>query len=91
VLDAVSLDVYGQPSRIGTVLEIDDEQVAIVREIFARYADGASCLAISRELNARGIPSPGSTWKRKTRRCKGWMASAVRVILKNPLYCGRVR
>jgi len=52
---------------------------------------GASCLAIARELNARGIPSPGSTWKRKARRCKGWMGSAVRVILRNPLYCGRVR
>jgi site-specific DNA recombinase len=91
VLDASRLDVYGQPSRIGTVLEIEDEQGSIVREIFARYAEGASCLAIARELNARGIASPGSTWKRKTRRCRGWMGSAIRVILKNPLYCGRVR
>jgi site-specific DNA recombinase len=91
VLDASKLDVYRQPSRIGTVLEIDDEQAAVVREIFARYADGASCLTISRELNARGIPSPGSTWKRKARRCKGWMGSAVRVILRNPLYSGLVR
>src|SRR5581483_6344985 len=91
VLDPTRLDVYGQPARIGTVLEIDSEQAAIVREIFARFADGASCLAISRELNDRGVPSPGSTWKRKTRRCRGWMASAIRVILKNPLYCGRMR
>jgi len=73
------------------VLEIDDEQAAIVREIFARFADGASCLAISRELNTHAIPSPGTTGKRKTRRRKGWMASAVRVILRNPLYCGRMR
>lgn len=91
VLDPTRLDVYGQPARIGTVLEIDNEQAAIVREIFARFIDGASCLAISRELNDRGVPSPGSTWKRKTRRCRGWMASAIRVILKNPLYCGRMR
>jgi addiction module HigA family antidote len=77
VLDPSRLDVYGQPSRIGTVLEIEDEQAGIVREIFARYAEGASCLAISRELNARGIASPGSTWKRKSRRCRGWMGSAV--------------
>ena len=91
VLDPTRLDVYGQPARIGTVLEIDSEQAAIVREIFARFVDGASCLAISRELNDRGVPSPGSTWKRKTRRCRGWMASAIRVILKNPLYCGRMR
>jgi site-specific DNA recombinase len=26
VLDASRIDVYGQPSRIGTVLEIDDDQ-----------------------------------------------------------------
>lgn len=91
VMDASKHDAYGQPARIGTVLEIDDEQAAIVREIFTRFVDGASCLAISRALNTRGIPSPGSTWKRKTRRCKGWMSSAVRVILKNPLYCGRMR
>lgn len=91
MLDASRLDVYGQPSRIGTVLEIDDNQAAIVREIFARFAEGAGCLVIARELNARGVPSPGSTWKRKARRCKGWMGSAVRVILRNPLYCGRMR
>ena len=80
-----------QPSRIGTVLEIDDGQAAIVREIFTRFAEGASCLAVARELNARGVPSSGSTWKRKTRRCTGWMASAVRVILRNPLYCAWMR
>jgi len=91
VLDPLRLDVYGQPARIGTVLEIDEGQAAVVRDIFTTFGDGASCLVIARELNARGIPSPGSTWKRQTRRCKGWMASAVRVILKNPLYCGRVR
>ncbi|MGC8507884.1 MAG: recombinase family protein [Thiomonas sp.] len=91
VLDPLRLDVYGQPARIGTVLEIDEDQAAVVMDIFASFVDGASCLAIARELNARGIPSPGSTWKRQTRRCKGWMASAVRVILKNPLYCGRLR
>jgi site-specific DNA recombinase len=91
VLDPSRLDVYGQPARIGTVLEIDSEQATMVQEIFARYVEGASCLVISRELNTRGVPSPGSTWKRKTRRCKGWMASAIRVILKNPLYCGRMR
>jgi hypothetical protein len=54
------------------VLEIDDGQAAIVPEIFTRFTEGASCLAVARELNARGIPSSGSTWKRKTCRCKGW-------------------
>jgi hypothetical protein len=35
-VDASKLDVYGQASRVGTVLEIDDEQAAVVREIFVR-------------------------------------------------------
>lgn len=91
ILDASRRDAYGQPSRIGTVLEVDQSQANVVREIFSRFAEGASCLTIARELNARQIPSPGSTWKRKTRRCSGWMASAVRVILRNPLYRGHVR
>jgi hypothetical protein len=56
----------------------------IVREIFERFAHGSSCRTIAQELNDRGVPSPGSTWKRKVRRCTGWTGSAVRVILKNP-------
>jgi hypothetical protein len=46
---------------------------------------------VSRELNEDGVPSAGSTWRRKTRRCRGWMASAVRGMLKNPLYTGQQR
>ena len=91
VLDPSRFDPYGQPVRVGTVLEIDPEQAAIVVGMFERFADGASCLSISRELNERGVASPGSTWRRKVRRCRGWMQSAVRSILKNPLYTGRQR
>lgn len=90
ILDPNKLDPYGQPARVATVLVINEDQANIVREIFTRYADGASCKTIADELNARGIPSPGSTWKRKTRRCSKWVASGVRVIVHNPLYTGRV-
>lgn len=48
-----------------------------------RLADGAWCKTIAAELNRRGVPSPGSSWKRVTRRAKGWMGSGVRVILRN--------
>jgi len=91
ILDPTQLDPYGQPERIGTKLEIDPEQAAIVREIYRRYVDGASCRTIATDLNSRGVPSAGSTWKRKVRRCGGWMLTAVRVILRNPLYTGRLR
>lgn len=91
VLHPTEHDQYGQPAKIGTKLEIDPEQSTVVAEIFQRFAEGASCRTISGELNDHGVPSPGSTWKRKVRRCSGWMGSAVRVILKNPLYTGTVR
>lgn len=91
ILDPNSRDPYGQPERIGTKLEIDTEQAAIVREIYRRYLDGESCRTIAKHLNDRGVPSAGSTWNRKVRRCSGWMGSAVRSILRNSLYTGQVR
>lgn len=89
--DISRLDTHGEAARIGTTLEINAEQPKIVKEIFARFADGESCLTIARDLNARGVASPGSTWKRKKRLCDGWMTSAVPTILLNPLYTGKQR
>lgn len=91
ILDPVEKDQYGQPARIATKLEIDEGQAEIVKEIFNSYAAGMSCLAIARELNGRSVPHPGLAWKKKKRRCPGWMGSAVRVIIKNRLYTGFVR
>jgi site-specific DNA recombinase len=91
VTDPKSLDQYGEPARIGTMLEVDPTQAKIVREIFKSFAAGESAAGIAHALNARGIASPGSTWKRKTRRCKSWVNSAVRTILLNPLYTGQQR
>lgn len=91
ITDSARFDAYGNPSKIGTTLIIDSAQALIVRQIFERFAGGESCTSIARELNARRIPSPGSTWKRTTRRNSGWMGSGVRVILVNPLYTGAQR
>ena len=71
--------------------EIVPEQASIVREIFRRYAAGDSMMSIAHELNARGEPSPGADWGRKTRRRdKVWVISALHAMLKNELYIGRV-
>ena len=74
-----------------------EHEAEIVREIFTRYADGESPRKICDDLNARGIPSPGSTWKRVTRRSRGWMGSALvgtakqfTGILRRELYIGQV-
>lgn len=90
IRDTSQRDAYGEYLQIGTRLEIEPTQAEIVKEIFERAADGASCLAIAKELNGRGVPSPGSTWRRKIRRCHGWADSGVRVILRNELYRGRL-
>jgi site-specific DNA recombinase len=78
--------------------EVDPAQAAIVREIFELYAEGLSAKRIASDLNARGVPSPGSLWKRSTRRSDAkWLASAIagdvrkdNGVLNNPLYRGRV-
>ncbi len=89
VLDPSKKDPYGNLLRVATVLEVDKEQALVVRSIFERYAEGASCLTIAKELNARGVASPGATWRRVTRRKGHWMNSSVRVILENQLYIGK--
>jgi site-specific DNA recombinase len=68
--------------------KIDKGEAFIVREIFGRFADGASPRSIAADFNARNIASPGSSWKRVERRTGGWMASGVRVILRNERYRG---
>ncbi len=77
---------YGYDSR-GGVLE---EQAKNIRVIFTRTAEGASCRTIAAELNALGVPSPGSAWNRSERRCTGWMGSAIRAMLLNERYRGRI-
>lgn len=91
ILDPSNKDAYGNPARVGAVLGIDEAQAKIVAEIFDGYARGISYFTIARTLNKRGVPSPGSAWKREVRRCRGWVASAIRVMLRNPLYTGHVR
>ena len=78
-------------------IEIDETQAAIVREIFASYAEGLSPREIAAALNRRSIPSPGSTWHRTVRRQGGWLSSTIcggpkrgSGILNNVAYCGRL-
>jgi site-specific DNA recombinase len=88
VLSDTAKDPYGQPLKIGTLLQIDQVQAPIIAEIFERHSKGESAQRIACDLNARGVPSAGSTWKRVTRRGDKWMNSSVRVILRSPLYKG---
>jgi site-specific DNA recombinase len=70
--------------------EVIAAEAAIVREIFERTAAGDSMRTIASDLNARGVPSPGATWKRNERRNDArWLVSAINAILRNERYVGR--
>jgi site-specific DNA recombinase len=89
--DATCLDSYGNAAVIGTLLEVDETQAAIVREIFEKYTRDYSQRAIAAVLNERAIPSPGSAWRgRTTRRTSGWLGSTLNELLANPLYRGEL-
>jgi site-specific DNA recombinase len=78
-------------------LRIDKEQAKWVKQIFEWYAQGQSALWIAHRLNLLKVPSPGSSWDRKIRRNKAWLASAISGdqsrgtgILNNEKYIGRM-
>lgn len=51
------------PGDIGSVLEVVEEQAAVVRDIFEAFVGGGTYKGIARMLNERGIRSPRqSTW-----------------------------
>lgn len=76
----------GEPER--GLRELDPDQAAVVRRIFADYVAGKSPLAIAAALNAEGVPSP---------RGGKWRANAIaghrkrgNGIIHNRLYIGEI-
>lgn len=61
----------------GKVYGYGPGEADVVRQIFAWYSSGRSPTWIAEELNRRGVASPGSTWKRTTRRRGGWAPSGI--------------
>jgi len=77
---------YGYDNN-GVVIEAE---AAIVREIFARAADGEAQRSIAADLNTRGVPFAGASCRRKPGRARGqWLVSAIHSILENERYRGR--
>ncbi len=58
---------------------IDQDQGAIVRELFERVAGGESCHSLARELNERGVPRP---------RSGAWQQARVNQIVRQRAYIG---
>ncbi len=63
-------------------LVIDEEKAEIVRWIYADFLDGVPIVQIARNLNAEGI---------KTLYGKQFENRSIEYILRNPLYCGKLR
>ncbi len=68
-----------EPCEDGSRIVVVPEHAATVRRIFCRYAGGSGLRAIAHDLNAEGVQAP---------RGRGWAPSAVREMLRNPLYRG---
>lgn len=68
------------PSGSGTTLVVDPEESALVRDLAARVLDGETIYSLTRDLNARGIPSKTG---------KTWSIQAVRQVLTGPAIVGR--
>jgi site-specific DNA recombinase len=62
----------------GTNYIVNEQQAAIVQEIFERIACGASVRSVERDLTQRGIPSPGGS--------KLWNRTTIRRIVENDVY-----
>ena len=63
-------------------LMIDEEKAEIIRRIYREYLDGVPMIQIARNLNADGI---------KTLYGKRFENRSIEYILRNPLYCGKLR
>ena len=63
-------------------LIIDEEKAEIVSRIYADFLDGVPMVQIARNLNAEGI---------KTLYGKQYENRSIEYILRNPLYCGKLR
>lgn len=61
------------------VLQIVEEEAAVVRRMFRMFAEGTSDYKIAKALNDLGIPSPRGT---------KWIQTSVRNVLHNPTYVG---
>lgn len=79
-------------------LVIDEEAAAVVREVFALFAQGYGKTAIARMLNDRGIPNP-TEYKRlkglryqqpKARSSTLWKYFAISDMLTNEMYIGNM-
>ncbi|UQA57063.1 recombinase family protein [Polyangium aurulentum] len=79
-----NVEVKDGERRVRVEYKLNEEQAAIVREIFRRYADGEGLRSLAKDLNARGIPAP----KAGRRGSGSWSYSSIREMVRRERYRG---
>ena len=86
---------YRKDPADGHRIVVDPEAAGVVREIFRRKLEGQGDTAITRWLNAAGVPSPGCyryqkgiILDKRFARYKPWLVQSVKDILRNEVYLG---
>jgi site-specific DNA recombinase len=67
--------------------EVNGQEAAIVRRIFEMAADGGSLKTITKTFNSEHVPPPR---KRAGKNDATWCHNAIREMLRNELYIGRL-
>lgn len=69
-----------EKGKVHRRIEVEVEQAKIIRWIFDEYIKGKGTLQIAFELNQKGVKGPRGLWRR----------NAIRYMLKNETYTGKV-
>ncbi len=83
-------DLYGyRTDRELGVRVVREDEAAVVRLIFGSIVEGVSLHEVCRQLNERGVPSPGVTrMTYRTPKVPVWHASSLQHMVTNPAYKG---
>jgi site-specific DNA recombinase len=76
------LDASGKRSHVARRINVPE--AAVVRRIFEMCAAGSGLTAITKTLNAEGVPTP----RPQRGRPVAWAANSIRAVLNRPLYRG---
>ena len=79
------VSVAHEAHQTGRVVVVDEARAEVVRTIFRMFATGVSLGRIAKALNERDVEPPRGKGKRRR---EGWVASAIRAMLKNEKYVG---
>lgn len=70
-----------EKGKVHRTVEVNEEQAKIVRQIFDEYIKGKGALSIAFELTQKGVKPPRGQY---------WRAQAIKYILQNQTYTGKV-